>query len=340
MNVDEAYISWIKQLRKKQKLSLAYEMPDLVEPGQVVSNAEAAFFKDNGFIVKKGLLDPVKLASAVDKVWSHQLAKMPEIADAGWQLIRHDKETWVNPKWLAMKPHPNSGPYQGRWPIEHYGRTEKLHDIGNEDYLLDLLPNDDSVLAVAQTLLGDDLRPSTQTRGVYAIFPTHDPADPSGSKRLNGASLGPHLDQVCQQLNVCAYLDDVAPRNGGFTVYPGSHRIMFQAHEYEANWSPLPSYRDAMQQVIENIEPVELVSSKGSVIFWHGRMVHSPGLHVGGDIRWALITDFTQNRAVLSDEEHKQVGQYEWFKNAKLFREDWPITDDLWRSWKIGQRHS
>ena len=297
--MDEGYGNWLKDLRRKQKLSVVYDMPDLSEPGRAVSEAEATFFRDRGFIVKKGLLDPVKLTSAFDNIWSHQLAKMPTIAEAGWQLSREDRETWVNPRWLSMEPHPTSGPFQGRWPIEHYGRTEKLHDIGDEDYLLDLLPNDDRVQAIAKTLLDEDLRPSVQTRGVYAIFPTCNSADPDGTRRLNGASLGPHVDQVCQQLNVCAYLDHVAPRNGGFTVYPGSHKIMFHAHRYESNWSPLASYRDAMQNVIENIEPVELIAEKGSVIFWHGRMVHSAGVHIGRDIRWALITDFTQNRAVL-----------------------------------------
>ncbi|MCZ6869759.1 MAG: phytanoyl-CoA dioxygenase family protein [Gammaproteobacteria bacterium] len=311
-------------------------MPDLAVPGEVVSKAEMDFFMKNGFFVKKGLLDPLKLAPALDQIWAHLLERVPVLEGSGWELSREDSATWMNPQWAPMPPHPTSGPYQGRQPIEHMGRIVKLHDVGDADYLLDLLPNDQSVRAVAEVLLGEDLRPSVRMRGVYAVFPTKDPADPSGKRRLSGASLGPHTDQVCQQLNAAAYLDDVSPRSGGFTVYPGSHKRMFQAHEYESNWSPLPSYHDVMNKVVEDIEPYELVAEKGSVIFWHGRTVHSAGIHTGSSIRWALFADFTHNREVMSDEEHRDLGQFEWFKDAKLFRDDWPVSvDDMWRNWSL-----
>ena len=313
-------------------------MPDLAAPGEVVSKAEAEFFTNNGFFIKKGLLDPAKLAPALDQIWSHLLEKVPVLKGSGWELSREDSRTWMNPQWSPMPPHPVSGPHQGRQPIEHYGRIVKLHDIGNAGYLLDLLPNDRDVRAVAEALLGEDLRPSIHTRGVYAVFPTQSTSDPSGKRRLSGASLGPHADQVCQQLNTCAYLTDVPPRSGGFTLYPGSHMLMFQAHKYESNWSPLPSYQDAMRKVVEDIEPVELIGEKGTVIFWHGRMVHSVGIHIGSSIRWALFADFTQNREVMSDEEHRRLGQFEWFKDAKLFKDDWPVSGDMWRNWKVSDQ--
>ena len=60
--------------------------------------------------------------------------------------------------------------------------------------------------------------------------------------------------------------------------------VMFRAHRYEANWSPLPNFRDAVRQVVAEIEPVELVGGKGDVIFWHGRTVHSSGVHLGEDM--------------------------------------------------------
>ena len=327
----------IREQRQKQRLSVVYEMPELAAPGELVSAAEIEFFVDNDFLVKKGMLNPSMLAAALDQVWAHLLENVPLLEGSGWELSREDKRTWMDPQWAPMPAHPVSGPYQGRQPLEHYGRIVKLHDLGEADYLLDLLPNDPSVRSVAEALLGDELRPSVRTRGVYAVFPTTDPSEPGGKSRLRGSFLGPHIDQVCQQLNVCAYLDDVAPRNGGFTVYPGSHRLMFRAHEYESNWSPLAGFRDVMQQVVEDIEPYELVAEKGSVIFWHGRMVHSVGIHIGSDIRWALITDFTHNREVMSEDEHRDLGQYEWFKDAKLFKVDAPVSDDMWRNWKVGK---
>ncbi len=323
----------IKEQRARQKFSVVFDMPDLAEPGKLVSEAEVEFFKENGFLVKTNMLDPDKLTLAFDRVWEHLVAAVP--VREGCAISRDDVASWVNPQWETMPPHPADGPYLGRQPIEYFGRTVKMHDIGGAQYLMDLLPNDPGVVGVARALLGEDLRKSLVTRGVYAIFPTTNDADPTGQNRLRGGSLGPHLDQVCQQLNVCAYLDDVTPRNGGFTVYPGSHRMTFETHEYEANWSPRESFAGVLRDIVENVEPYELVAEKGSVIFWHGRMVHSPGVHIGRDIRWALITDFTENLEILNDAEHKEVGQYEWFKNAKLFREDRPVTDDMWRHWRL-----
>ena len=180
-------------------------------------------------------------------------------------------------------------------------------------------------------LLGE-LRPSSRTRGVYALFPTTS-ADDEESRIVR--ALGPHTDQVCQQLNACAYLDDVPPRGGGFTVYPGSHRIMHRAHRLAANWSPLPTFRDAMRQVVAEIEPFELAGRKGDVIFWHGRTVHSAGAHLSRDIRWALFADFTHDRETLSDEEHRDAGLYEWFKDAKLFRADHEAGEDMWQGWRL-----
>ena len=38
----------------------------------------------------------------------------------------------------------------------------------------------------------------------------------------------------------------------------------------------------------------------------------------------------------MSDEEHKQLGQFEWFKDTRLFREDWEVSSDMWRHWNLG----
>ena len=335
MELDQNQIDQIKRQRRKQKLSAVFEMPDLSEPGEVLSIKEIEFFKENGFLIKKNLLDQDKLNRALEQVWIHLLDKVPILEESGWHLSRENRDSWMNPQWAEMKPHPSSGPYQGRQPLEHYGRIVKMHDIFDIDYLADLLPREPDVQLIVRNFLGENLRSNVSTRGAYAIFPTRNEKDPTGKKRLTGASLGPHTDQVCQQLNVCAYLNDVKPRNGGFTLYPGSHKIMFRRHEFEANWSPLESYNTGIQAVIEDIEPLELIAGKGSCIFWHGRMVHSAGIHIGDDIRWAVFADFTQEREILSEEEHRKLGQYEWFKNAKLFRHDRRVSGDMWRSWKI-----
>lgn len=325
--------------RSRQKLSRVFEMPELNEPGSILSQAELEFFVEQGFLVKRGLLDSKLCKGAMDDIWQHLLAHVPIDSDSNWRPDPTNPSSWLNPQWAHMPAHPESGPYQGRWPIEHYGRFVKLHDIGDAQFILKLFAHDPIVRSVAESLLGHDLKPTTQTRGVYAVFPKVSEDDPDGQRHLTGASLGPHTDQVCQQLNACAYLEDVKPRNGGFTIYPGSHKIMHRAHRYEANWSPISSYEDLVTEVVDAIEPYEIVADKGSVIFWHGRCVHSVGIHIGRDIRWALFADFTHNRSTLNEDEHRALGQYEWFKDAKLFSRDWPVTHDMWRNWSLSGRN-
>lgn len=324
--------------------SVVFKAPDdLAVPGWPLSETEAAFFVANGFLVKKGLLADDAVDDALERVWWHVGDRVPvargvagrDVAAghaAGWRLARTDPGSWVNPRWARTPPVPKAGPHTGRQRIVHAGATLKLHYLGAADFLLNLVPNNPRVRRVAQALLGE-LKASERTRGVYALFPTKGRQDAS-----TGASpLTPHTDQVCQQLNACAYLADVPPRNGGFTVYPGSHKAMFHAHKYAANWSPLPTFRDALRKVVEEIRPWELAGAKGDVIFWHGRAVHSAGIHLGDRIRWAVFADFTHDRETRTADEHRALGQFEWFKDTKLFREDHEVDESgMWRGWRLG----
>ena len=316
------------------KPSKVFEMPDLAAAGQVLSQREIDFFVDNGFLVKKGLLDTDGVTAAMERVWAHFLAHVPMDAAIAASLKPHDPSTWRDPVWGPKSKPDETGFYQGRQRISFGGATVKMHELGAADFLVDLVPNNPDVRAAATALLGD-LRPSERTRGVYALFPTTVTDDESGQARRDATALGPHTDRVCQQLNACAYLDDVKPRNGGFTVYPGSHRIMFRAHRYAANWSPLPGFRDAVKRVVAEIQPVELVGEAADVIFWHGRTVHSSGIHTGDDIRWAVFADFTRDFETLDADEHRALGQYEWFKDAKLFRDDALAGEDMWEGWAL-----
>ncbi len=323
--------------RAASRLSRVFEPPNLAVPGEAVSQAEMEFFKKQGFLFKRGLIDKTSARAAMNRIWPNLLERIHLASDVGRTLKRDDPSTWRAPQWKKLPPADTSGPFEGRQRIAVHGRTVKMHDIGDQEFLLKLVPNNKRVRSVARMLLGEHLQPSRRTRGVYAIFP---PAHLSGEeieRHINGSQLGPHTDRVCQQLNVCAYLEDVQPRSGGFTVYPGSHRIMFNAHRFEANWSPTETFDDAMRYVVANIEPVEFVGKQGDTVFWHGRTVHSSGIHVGDAIRWAVFADFTEAREVLDADTHRKLGLYEWFKDAKLFKDDFEVGEDMWRSWRMGR---
>ena len=316
--------------------SVVFEPPALADSAVGLSSAEVDFFVEHGFLVKKRLLSANAVDAAMERIWAHLLDRAPIALEPDWRLRRDDPATWLNPRWAPMPPTPKAGPHEGRQRIAIHGATIKLHDLGAADYIVDLVPNNPRVRRLAEALLGD-LRPSFRTRGVYAVFPQRESApDGLSEEERVVRALGPHTDRVCQQLNVCAYLGDVPPRGGGFTLYPGSHRILFRAHQFAANWSPRADFRSAMHRVLRDIQPLEVPGEKGDVIFWHGRTVHSAGAHFGRNIRWAVFADFTQHRPTLDDDAHRAAGLYEWFKDAELFRDDDAVDEDsdMWKSWR------
>ena len=319
----------------ERRPSRVFFPPDLSTPGTLVSPAEARFFREHGFFVKHGLLGRDAMAAAIERTWEHLLEVVPQDTSSGWRLDPRDPSTWQNPRWAPMPPHPASGEYQGRAPVEYYGGVVKLHFPGRDELLLESFANHARVRDVVQALLGGEIRPTRFFRGVYPTFPTRE--SPDDAAELARRTLAPHLDRVCQQVNACAYLSDVAPRSGGFTVYPGSHLRLFSEHRYEANWSPLPSHDSTMREVAATIEPVEITASGGSVVFWHGRLLHSGGVHFGRDIRWAAFADYTHDRPTLTAEEHRARGEYEWFKDVQRFREDFEATPNPWRHWAIDE---
>ena len=312
-----------------RKLSRIFGYEDLSDSQQLLSSAEIDFFKKYGFLVKKRIIDPAIAEQALDEAWKYLKTTIPMEDTDTARLSRHDPTTWVNPPWAKMPRPDASGFYEGRQRAVYSGSTVKLHDIGDANFLLDLLPNNPNVREIGERFLGP-LKSSERTRGIYALFP-----DNPTRRQISSSKLGPHTDRVCQQLNLCTYLSDVKPRGGGFTIYPASHKLMHFAHVYSANWSPNDQFRKHLQNVVESIEPIELVADAGDVIFWHGRLVHSAGIHVGAEIRWAVFGDYSQDRPILSEDQHRDLGQYEWFKDTRLFENDSRISDDMWEDWRV-----
>ena len=293
----------------EKKLSHVFVMPELGNGNAVFTVEEIEFFTQNGFLIKKELIAPVHCENALESVWDYLLAHVVDTSQFG--LNRDDPSTWTKPAWVPQQKADTEGFYEGRPRIVAGGSTEKFHDLGSADFLVDLLPRNPDVNNVAKPLLSHNLQPSTRTRGVYALFPQLSFDGDSGVKGISAKQLGPHSDRVCPQLNVCTYLEDVGPRSGGFTIYPGSHRIMYRAHTYGANWSPTESFRNRLAKVANTIEPFEPTGRAGDVIFWHGRTFHSAGIHVTDRIRWAVFGDCCCDRETQTDDEHREVGQYE-----------------------------
>ena len=132
--------------------------------------------------------------------------------------------------------------------------------------------------------------------------------------------------------------------------WPGSHRRMYYAFEHESNAGANSSYEEIFNAVVDEIEPVEVCGGAGDVIFWHGRLLHSAGVHEGSVVRFAVPADFQQggrptvapsdgagHKTFPDDTPERVVATHglEWHKDTVTFVQDRPPQADMWEMWCI-----
>jgi ectoine hydroxylase-related dioxygenase (phytanoyl-CoA dioxygenase family) len=151
-----------------------------------------------------------------------------------------------------------------------------------------------------------------------------------------------HVDDYVDsrgRIDCVAYIDDVAPGAGSFTVWPGSHhkcyRYLTTSKDGAANgYAPdaekknrtggpdaRPTWALGMQEAWEwceaNIVPVDCYGDAGTVVFYHNKLGHMAGANYGTSIRQATLTGFG-----LSEEALPVAELMEHAHDA-----------DIWRDW-------
>lgn len=233
-----------------------------------LSPEDIGFFKENGYLIKRGVLDPDLMAEARESLWANALH----------ELDRNDPSTWVGP-FEKMTDDENNVRHDYTW---------KYRAQGKEDFMLRLLPKDPSVWAMAQQLLGKgQIQEPEQARGIYCMMPEGDlPEHPYYC----------HIDQHAFHLGVVGYIDDVDLDGGGFNVWPGSHKAFYYA--CTTQYQPTRDDEEATERVREITERVlqgervDCHGKAGDVIFWHHRLGHSAGHNRSWRIRQAVLFDY------------------------------------------------
>lgn len=221
-----------------------------------LSPEEIIFFAENGYLIKRSVLNPDLMAQARECWWA---AAPPE-------LNRNDPDTWVG----AFK--------ETRW-------TLKYRDQQEEPWLVQMMAKDPAVRRMAVQLLGDDLQEATKVRGIYCVFPEGD-----APKRPPYC----HVDQHPFHLGVVGYIDEVPPGGGGFTVWPGTHKQFYHTFKTRYSFEPTKRYKAVRDSVLA-LEPVETFGQAGDIVFWHHRIAHSAGHNRSRQIRQAVLYDFKKN---------------------------------------------
>jgi hypothetical protein len=296
--------------------------PEFTNGDPTLSEAEVAFFKENGFLVKRGLLSDKKTFDrVVDYVWKNVPREM---------IKRDAPETWFD------APH-------GQWTdadtekVGYFGRGSwkmRSRTIGTEPFLVDKIANHPRMRKVVSLFIGEPVKRAERVRGVYCVFPK-----PPNSQR----SLGPHGDHTGAQLSAMVFVHPVPPHGGGFTIWPGSHHM---SHIYHTTvHGPLDPdladpYVKARDDVLRAVTPVEFSGQAGDVVFWHPRLVHAPGVNRSADsgrpvVRYIVPCEYQKEGLTpYFNLSHGPAPNRQWWVDTRNFREDVPATaDNMWDGW-------
>ena len=263
-----------------------------------LSTEEIQAFVTNGFLVKRNILDPKLCAAARDRLWAGNTSS---------HLRRDDPKTWMNG---IPETDRQSTPDGMNDRTGNYGW--RLRELSGDADMIDLLPR--RVFPWFEQLLGEgevvtpevtssaadpDPRGSRlrgwpvwggkELRGVYCVLP-QDRTDASPSLAAS-ARAGAHIDPEPVQVVVSGYIDKVPKDGGGISLFPGSHRLLYEAEPSSADiacYSILhPPHPDSgaaafelprppgLKDALADIEPFEFFGDEGDVVLWHGRMYHA-----------------------------------------------------------------
>ncbi len=285
--------------------------PDFDPPGADrlgLTPEEIKQFREKGYVIKRGLIPAQTFKPFLDLWWQQPPARAAK-------LDPNNPSSWVSPgrywpeqnrwsltdnwmgrsAWPSMeeeRPGANRGERVGRLPhkltrdIGNY--VWRWHGIGHDPEFVRATSAHPIVLHMIEALLGGPVKLPQRNRGIYAIFPRLQD-DPE-------SKLGPHMDQSMTEMQVVTYLNDVEPRSGGFTIFPSSPQMLYPTSQQAFNWVASDASESVMNQIKTTVQPLEFCGKAGDVMFCHGWVVHSAGIHEGDQIRQAVVQDFNRIR--------------------------------------------
>ena len=248
-----------------------------------LTDEDIRFFAREGYLLKRKVLDPGLMSRARERMWNN----LPP------PLERGKPESWIGP-FPEVVDDKDSHRHQFMW---------KYREPGREDWMVRMLATDTSVKGMAEQLLGKVvLVEQNKIRGIYCVLPEGE-APP---RRLDC-----HVDAHPFHLGVVGYIDDVSEGGGGFTVWPGSHRVFYSDFPKRYIFEKTSSYV-AHRVEVSRESPIECYGQAGDIVFWHHRIGHSVGSNRTSRIRQAVLCDYKRSDL----DENATPGDNMWI--------DWP----------------
>ena len=259
---------------------------------------EISFFKREGYLVKRGAMDPELTARARDRMW----AGIPP------RFKRDDPDTWTGP-FSEDEECKESHSLRG-------GHMWKYREPGDEEWIIRMLITNQPIWGWAEQLLGkgevvdpfnsapgQGAPPPEKIRGIYCRLPEGDiPKE---------APVG-HADAGFFHMGIVGIIDHIPSHGGGFTVWPRSHRTLYHAFTTQYRHERAENF-DACIDQINLVTPVDCHGDAGDIVFWHHRLGHAAGHNRSRQIRQAVLYDFRK----------KDIEQ----------TVDVPPHEDMWHDW-------
>ncbi len=296
-----------------------------------LTREQIAFFKDQGYLILKGVLDPQLCASARDLLWN----SLPDNV----QIRRDDPATHVGPFPESDSQTDTTDSRTGyRWQVRKHSTDADLINLLYSETLMgcaEQLLGHDSVRqpVINGSVMGskgpawpggpvDPALNSEGIRGIYATLPYPE------SETRGSPDAAAHTDGHPFMLSAVGLIHDCPPGGGAFTVWPGSHKRLYPTFwmQYDQARIPFydhmpslkgilhsPEYNAELKRILEDTKPVDCWGSAGDVVFWHHRLVHAASENHSSVIRQAVLADYSR-------------------RDLDQLRLD-PPQEDMWRDW-------
>ncbi len=226
---------------------------------------ELRFFKQEGYLIKRGVMDPALTARARKRLW-----------DGAPPRLREDKpDTWIGP-FPENEESRDGSNVRG-------GFSWKFRELGEEGWMIEMLATNATVWGWAEQMVGEGtlIRPD-KIRGIYCRMPEGNHPE---------RELTCHTDGHPFHLGIVGLIDHVPPNGGAFTVWPRSHRTFYNAFTKRYAHERAEGY-DAHVEYFNAQPSVDCHGDPGDIVFWHHRMAHAARPNRSPQIRKAVLYDF------------------------------------------------
>ncbi len=263
---------------------------------RVLSKGQVEQFVRDGYVCVEGAIDPDTVERGIGEFKEKT------------GIVAEDPETWPQgEKYVNMNV---------RW------KGETLHtQLSKMDHTICVTPR---LVAAARELAGPDVglqRMSPAIAIPEAGAKQHEPRGIHIDKVVAGITMYPS----CEHLTALGYLTDTTEYGGALSVFPGSHRKVFE-YAYSQSTDLAEELRSKEGRGIPDLDygdPVPATGKAGDVVLFHHLLAHSASANRGEWVRIGLRGE-VKLPSNLKYEPKLGLPQYDWLPI------DWTLrTDNL-----------